>query len=66
MYYRTGSCKNGGMVPTQRFYHIPSDWLQKTDNLIVLFEEGGDGGLNGRSRDVDAVSIVAFVDHLPL
>jgi hypothetical protein len=27
--------------PTQRYYHVPAEWLKPTDNLLVLFEEAG-------------------------
>ncbi|HYF95755.1 MAG TPA: beta-galactosidase [Symbiobacteriaceae bacterium] len=27
--------------PTQRYYHLPADWLKPTGNLLVLFEEAG-------------------------
>jgi beta-galactosidase len=29
------------MEPTQRYYHIPSDWLMPKDNLITIFDELG-------------------------
>ncbi|MDF2628179.1 MAG: glycoside hydrolase family 35 [Symbiobacteriaceae bacterium] len=27
--------------PTQRYYHVPADWLKPEGNLLVLFEEAG-------------------------
>ena len=27
--------------PTQRYYHIPSDWLKPKDNLITIFDDSG-------------------------
>ncbi|HWI52373.1 MAG TPA: beta-galactosidase [Symbiobacteriaceae bacterium] len=27
--------------PTQRYYHVPADWLKPNGNLLVLFEEAG-------------------------
>ncbi|HWI66108.1 MAG TPA: beta-galactosidase [Symbiobacteriaceae bacterium] len=27
--------------PTQRYYHVPADWLKPEGNLLVLFEESG-------------------------
>lgn len=27
--------------PTQRYYHVPADWLKPAGNLLVLFEEAG-------------------------
>ncbi|CAF1602324.1 unnamed protein product, partial [Didymodactylos carnosus] len=29
------------MLPTQRFYHIPPDWLQAKNNLLTIFEDLG-------------------------
>jgi hypothetical protein len=29
------------MKPTQRYYHIPSDWLMPTNNLITIFDDLG-------------------------
>ena len=27
--------------PTQRYYHIPSDWLMPTNNLLTIFDDSG-------------------------
>jgi hypothetical protein len=42
--YYPEKCVTGCGQPTQRWYHIPRDWLEENDdNLLVLFEEmGGD------------------------
>ncbi|XP_020248092.1 beta-galactosidase 5-like isoform X2 [Asparagus officinalis] len=41
--YRPSKCQSGCSQPTQRWYHVPSSWLQPTKNLMVVFEElGGD------------------------
>jgi hypothetical protein len=29
------------MEPTQRYYHIPSDWLMPKNNLITIFDDLG-------------------------
>jgi hypothetical protein len=29
------------MEPTQRYYHIPSDWLMPKNNFITIFDELG-------------------------
>ncbi|CAF1271305.1 unnamed protein product [Adineta ricciae] len=29
------------LKPTQRFYHIPPDWLKRENNLITIFEDSG-------------------------
>jgi hypothetical protein len=29
------------LKPTQRYYHIPSDWLKPTNNLITIFDDLG-------------------------
>ena len=29
------------MKPTQRYYHIPSDWLMSKNNLITIFDDLG-------------------------
>jgi len=41
--YNPWKCRVGCGQPSQRYYHVPADWLLPTNNLIVLFEElGGD------------------------
>ena len=32
--------------PTQRYYHIPTDWIKPTNNLITIFEHLGTNQLN--------------------
>ncbi|XP_050229335.2 beta-galactosidase 15-like [Mercurialis annua] len=34
-------CVTGCGEPTQRYYHVPREWLQLKDNQLVLFEEFG-------------------------
>ena len=35
--------ESGRGAPTQRYYHLPADWLQDGPNVLVLFDEtGGD------------------------
>ena len=29
------------LEPTQRYYHIPSDWLMPKNNLITIFDDLG-------------------------
>jgi hypothetical protein len=29
------------LQPTQRYYHIPSDWLMSKNNLLTIFDELG-------------------------
>jgi hypothetical protein len=29
------------LVPTQRYYHIPSDWLMPKNNILTIFDELG-------------------------
>ncbi len=29
------------LQPTQRYYHVPSDWLKPTNNLITIFDDLG-------------------------
>ena len=29
------------LKPSQRYYHIPSDWLMPTNNLITIFDDLG-------------------------
>jgi hypothetical protein len=29
------------LQPTQRYYHIPSDWLMEKNNLITIFDDSG-------------------------
>lgn len=41
--YRSQKCQTGCGEPTQRWYHVPRSWLQRSRNLLVVFEElGGD------------------------
>lgn len=41
--YDPGYCRTGCGQPSQRYYHVPGDWLTPTNNLVVIFEEiGGD------------------------
>eukprot|EP00850_Spirogloea_muscicola_P009780 SM000055S18314 [mRNA] locus=s55:738807:745644:- [translate_table: standard] len=44
--YSPAKCRHGCGQPTQRWYHVPREWLRPEDNLLVLFEEmGGDPSL---------------------
>eukprot|EP00850_Spirogloea_muscicola_P012121 SM000077S21595 [mRNA] locus=s77:418090:424635:+ [translate_table: standard] len=44
--YNPAKCRHGCGQPTQRWYHVPREWLRPEDNLLVLFEEmGGDPSL---------------------
>uniref|UniRef100_M8BJ62 beta-galactosidase n=1 Tax=Aegilops tauschii TaxID=37682 RepID=M8BJ62_AEGTA len=41
--YSESKCQSNCGMPAQSWYHIPREWLQESDNLLVLFEEtGGD------------------------
>lgn len=41
--FQRSSCNIGCGEPSQRYYHIPNDWLYSKNNLLVIFEEiGGD------------------------
>eukprot|EP01113_Clastostelium_recurvatum_P016377 TRINITY_DN1935_c0_g1_i2.p1 TRINITY_DN1935_c0_g1~~TRINITY_DN1935_c0_g1_i2.p1 ORF type:complete len:730 (-),score=170.45 TRINITY_DN1935_c0_g1_i2:65-2254(-) len=41
--YSGGDCRTGCGEPSQRYYHVPRDWLKASDNLLVVCEEtGGD------------------------
>jgi len=38
-----GKCRVDCGKPSQQYYHVPRDWLNPTNNLVVFFEEiGGD------------------------
>ncbi|KAL3506440.1 hypothetical protein ACH5RR_031822 [Cinchona calisaya] len=37
--YDSDKCTTNCGEPTQVWYHIPRSWLQKSDNLLVIFEE---------------------------
>ncbi|CDP11164.1 unnamed protein product [Coffea canephora] len=37
--YDSDKCATNCGEPTQVWYHIPRSWLQKSDNLLVIFEE---------------------------
>ncbi|XP_065864530.1 beta-galactosidase 15-like [Euphorbia lathyris] len=39
--YGPSKCATGCGKPTQRYYHIPRDWLNEKANNLVLFEELG-------------------------
>lgn len=45
--------------PTQSVYHIPSDVLKASGNLVVLFEEASPSA-NKLSRDPSGVQLVAL------
>jgi len=41
--YDPSKCRTGCGQPSQRYYHVPRDWLTAQNNTIVFFEEtGGD------------------------
>lgn len=39
--YDENKCTTNCGMPTQSWYHIPRDWLQPSNNLLVIFEETG-------------------------
>ncbi|KAG8647141.1 beta-galactosidase 7 [Manihot esculenta] len=39
--YKPEKCNIGCGKPSQRYYHVPRDWLKGEDNQLVLFEELG-------------------------
>jgi len=39
--FHDAECKTGCGEPSQRYYHVPADWLKPKDNLVVFFEEIG-------------------------
>jgi hypothetical protein len=36
-----GTSLFSNIKPTQRYYHIPSDWIKPTNNLITVFDDLG-------------------------
>lgn len=41
--YSPDDCRSDCNSYSQRYYHVPQDWLLPSNNLIVVFEEvGGD------------------------
>jgi len=41
--YSSSTCRINCGQSSQRYYHIPADWLKPTNNLVTVFEEfGGD------------------------
>jgi len=39
--YGNDKCREGCGTPSQRWYHLPRDWLTPTNNLLVILEENG-------------------------
>ncbi|XP_042390157.1 beta-galactosidase 15 [Zingiber officinale] len=39
--YHESKCATNCGLPTQSWYHIPREWLQASNNLLVIFEETG-------------------------
>ncbi|XP_037492385.1 beta-galactosidase [Jatropha curcas] len=57
--YDSGKCSTGCGQPTQRYYHIPRDWLRPDNNLLVLFEEFGGNPQNVQIQTVTVGKVCA-------
>jgi len=44
--YSPSQCQMNCGLPSQRYYHVPEDWLQADNNIVVLFEEDGGNPAN--------------------
>lgn len=40
-YSPNGGCEVGCGLPTQTYYHVPTEWLKVGSNVLVLFAESG-------------------------
>lgn len=39
--YNPDNCRVGCGRPSQNLYHIPDDWVEPNNNLLIIFEEIG-------------------------
>jgi len=55
--YNPDKCREGCGLPSQRWYHVPREYLTQTNNLIVLLEEqGGDpAGITLVQRELNVI-----------
>jgi hypothetical protein len=44
--YNQDQCRTNCGLPSQRYYHVPEDWLLPENNMVVLFEEIGGNPAN--------------------
>ncbi|KAF6152219.1 hypothetical protein GIB67_005873 [Kingdonia uniflora] len=60
--YNEKKCLSNCGDASQRWYHVPTSWLNPTKNLLVLFEEwGGDpNGISLVGRTVDSICADIF------
>ncbi|XP_020106800.1 beta-galactosidase 15 isoform X2 [Ananas comosus] len=65
--YNENKCTTNCGLPTQSWYHIPREWLQDFDNLLVLFEETGGDPLKISLKTHSTKTICAEVaeNHYP-
>ncbi|OAY42814.1 beta-galactosidase 15 [Manihot esculenta] len=63
--YKPEKCNTGCGKPSQRFYHVPRDWLKADDNQLVLFEElgGNPYPVNFQTVTVGKVCANAYEGH---
>lgn len=54
--YHQTSCRSGCGEVSQRYYKIPTDWLNNGDNKLILFEEK-----SGKSRAIDCIKLVQMI-----
>eukprot|EP01102_Stenamoeba_stenopodia_P022946 TRINITY_DN9751_c0_g1_i2.p1 TRINITY_DN9751_c0_g1~~TRINITY_DN9751_c0_g1_i2.p1 ORF type:complete len:542 (+),score=125.50 TRINITY_DN9751_c0_g1_i2:3-1628(+) len=67
--YQATNCRIACGLPSQKFYHVPADWLNPTNNFVVVFEEfGGTPSLlnivafdNNITSSSDVVALCEFV-----
>ncbi|KAF8388821.1 hypothetical protein HHK36_025501 [Tetracentron sinense] len=55
--YSENKCQTNCGEASQRWYHVPSSWLNPTGNLLVLFEEwgGNPAGISLTRRTIESV-----------
>lgn len=59
--FGSNKCCTGDDVFSQRYYHVPTDWLLDGENLVVLFEELGGHIAKVNFVERDANTICGYV-----
>ncbi|KAJ8755478.1 hypothetical protein K2173_019276 [Erythroxylum novogranatense] len=65
--YNSDKCRTNCGKPTQIWYHVPRAWLQKSNNLLVIFEETGGNPLDisVKTRSTRVVCSQVSESHYP-
>eukprot|EP00026_Physarum_polycephalum_P003422 Phypoly_transcript_03433.p1 GENE.Phypoly_transcript_03433~~Phypoly_transcript_03433.p1 ORF type:complete len:668 (+),score=82.90 Phypoly_transcript_03433:402-2405(+) len=62
--YNDNLCRTNCGLPSQRYYHVPEDWLTAENNLVVLFEE--DGGNPSNVSLIVRTTAAVSISHMNL